>query len=973
MLNVRSFLRINIVSRVPSSLFIRKLASKTTATQFSSVLPEPKIISDEDFNKLKRTFSSPRNIISNYFKNAERTLDLQTGFHFSFTKKKGIWNCQLSIQWPSPIVFSSAAATKTKAAETVSLRAIQWLQEMDKLDSKGKPILVSQKQRIDVAHSPVTSIDLDEKDVKLITNLFQKYNQEILPVIKKEIEEIDVNELTEEPSFVLPKFSHSDYVTRNQKLFKKSKQLPAEVVKLPIDDYKETILDMVQKNRVTIIKGEPGCGKSTRVPNFIIDQWSRENKGGECNIYVTQPRRISAITLAQRVAEERLESLGDVVGYQVRLSQVLPKTPGSVVFASSGILLQKLQLDPGLKEFSHVIIDEAHEQDINTEILLMLTKNALELNTNLKLIIMSATLDAQHFQKYFGRFAESISIPGATYPVKTHFLSNQLFKELGISNNDSVVEQNGQPFWNPFLVAKVIKWIDAKKPSGAILCFVSGWQDIMDISKMLQKGYSNNLDIKFAHSKLTPEKQIEIMQPGRDGKRKVVLATNIAETSITINDIVYVIDTGMQNVSSWSAEKGMKYLDRGWVSQANARQRRGRAGRTRPGECYHLYTSERYNKCTEYPVPEIHSTPLEHTILNLKIHSDKKARLVLSKLLNPPDLENINGAVSELKLLGALDNDEVLTALGKRIAAFPFDPFLSKALVNSIFFKCLDPTLTIITYLSSNVNIFKDVSAVDSRMIKNKYSPNSDHLAVAKMFSEWNQIQREDRRESTDFCRKNYLSEASLVLMSRLRNLFAQHLFNSMLIDDKNLDNLNVLSEMSKDELLPAVLISGFGNLVFKRLFMRPNGRKSSTYVTDGGIKVIMHSESVNYNRSNENDLLTYYREGRTLDNDMAMLNKTTSVHPIIAVLFFTGQATFKHDGQNNCIIYVKNKKRINISCSKGDWQNLTALRQVIWNLVDYMMKTYGHNEIMDETDETILNFRDLLCSVLCKLVEKKN
>ncbi|XP_050541071.1 ATP-dependent RNA helicase DHX30-like [Daktulosphaira vitifoliae] len=967
MLCIQTLIGVRKFYRVPSTLFIRKLAVPQT-----SIITEPYIISEEDIKKLRRTFTSPRNVVSNYFNQVERSSQVKKGHSFSFQKKKNEWNCQLNINWPNHIAFTSAAISKTKAAEIVSLKAIKWLQEMNQLDKKGKPILVTEKQRLDIAHSPVTSIDLNEKDIILISNLFKKYRQEVLPVINEDTNENVIDNLSEDESlFVLPKFSHTDYNLRNKQLYNKYMKKSIKILKLPIDDYKESILEIIQNNQVTIIKGEPGCGKSTRVPQFIIEQWSEDKKGADCNIYITQPRRISAITLAQRVADERSELLGDVVGYQVRLNQILPKKPGSIVFASSGILLQKLQTDPELKEFSHVIIDEAHEQDINTEILLMLTKNALKLNKNLKLIIMSATLDAKHFQRYYGNNAKSISIPGATYPVKINFLSEIFLKELGIGQQSTVEQDNGRPFWNPILVAKVINWIDKRKPPGAILCFISGWQDIIDVSKILQNCL-NSLEIKFAHSKLTPEKQIEIMKPAKEGKRKVVLATNIAETSITINDIVYVVDTGMQNVSSWSANKGIKYLDRSWVSQANAIQRRGRAGRTQPGECYHLFSLERFNQCSEYPIPEIQMTPLEHTVLNLKIHSNEKARSVLSKLLNPPNLENIDGAVAELKLLGALDKEEGLTALGKRIAAFPFDPSLSKALVNSVFFKCLDSTLTIITYLSSNINIFKDATSVESRMIKKKYSENSDHLAVARIYSKWNKIQSLNKMESIDFCKENFLSEANLVLIFRLRKLFIQNLFNSMLIDNNSIIDCDVNSLNSIDLLLPAVLVSGFGNLVFKRFFMRSNGQRSSTFINDTGIKVIMHSESVNYNKAQENELLTYYREGRTLDHDMAMLNKTTYIHPILAVLFFNGPVTFKHDGVNNCIIYLKNKKRINLLCSKGDWQNLMELRQIIRSLVDYLMKTYGHNEITEESDEVILNFRDSLCSVLNSLVNKK-
>ncbi|XP_025196518.1 putative ATP-dependent RNA helicase DHX30 [Melanaphis sacchari] len=964
MFKVRSFVRLqNVIPHFP----VTQRHLKLIYPHFSTIQQAPEYkISDEDISRLKRKFASPRNIISNFYNQVERTQNIKTGCHFGFNKnKKNQWSCKLSVQWPNPIVFSSVATTKAKAGEMVSLNAIQWLQDMEKLDHSGKPLIVSNKQRIDVATSPIASIDLSEQNVKLISSLVQKYNQEIKPLInKKKPALIEDDQMKEDDlSFILPSFSHFDYIKRNEYLYKKTTQTSSELVQLPIDSYEFDLLDMIDNNRVTIIKGEPGCGKSTRVPNFIMKKWSQEKKGSDCNIYVTQPRRISALTLANRVAEERSEELGNVVGFQVRLKQILPRKPGTIVFASSGILLQKLQADPGLKEFSHVIIDEAHEQDINTEILLMLTKNALQLNDKLKLIIMSATLNAEHFQNYYGHSASTIEIPGFTHPVKTQFLSKQLAREWGIY--DTTVEENNKPYWNPQLAANVIKWINKNKPPGAILCFVSGWQDIIDVNKLLQQR-PNNFEIMFAHSKLTPEKQIEIMKPASDGRRKVVLATNIAETSITINDVVYVVDTGMQNISSWNAEKGIKLLDRCWVSQANAKQRRGRAGRTRPGECYHLYSLDRFKNFSEFPTPEIQLTPLEHTIITLKIHSQDKAKVVLSKLLNSPSVETIDIAVSELQLLGALDKEEKLTALGKRIAAFPFDPCLSKALVHSVFLKCLDSTLTIITYLSSNVNIFKETTAVDSRIIKKKYSSCSDHLAVAKIFSEWNSTQNRYNNDSN-----TSLSYNNLILINKLKNLFTQHLYNSMLIEDKDANNLNLNSEKSLDQLVPAVLISGFGNLVFRRSFMRRNGRLDYSFINDAGIKVIHHSESVNYNKNKENELLTYFREGRSLDHNVVMLNKSSYVPPTLAVLFFNGQASFKHDGHNNCLIYIQNGKRVNISCSKGDWETLLSLRNVIRSFIDFLMETYGHYGTNDQSFDEIMNFRDSVCSVLCKLVEK--
>ena len=316
-----------------------------------------------------------------------------------------------------------------------------------------------------------------------------------------------------------------------------------------------------------LIKGDTGCGKSTQVPQFIIDAFTEENKANECNILVSQPRRISAISLANRVARERYESVGDVVGYHVRLQNSIPKSRGSILFCTTGILLQRIQSNPTLDGVSHVIIDEAHERTLQIDMLLALLKRTLDVNPALKIIIMSATVHVELFQQYFS--CAVIDVPGKVYPVKMHFLEDmRLFK------GDSESYKSFAGITIPYeKIVLLIHWIMKNKPPGAILCFLPGWQEIRCLQDMLEKSRASNKYIMPLHSKLSMDAQQKIFDPVPESVQKIILATDIAESSITIQDVSYVIDTALKKEMQWNEEKYMYSLKTTWVAQANICQR----------------------------------------------------------------------------------------------------------------------------------------------------------------------------------------------------------------------------------------------------------------------------------------------------------------------------------------------------------------------------------------------------------------
>lgn len=276
-------------------------------------------------------------------------------------------------------------------------------------------------------------------------------------------------------------------------------------------------------------------------------------------------------------------------------------------------------------------MDEAHERDVNTDLLMLLMKRLLITRPDLKLVIMSATINPELFQNYY-QGAAALSIPGFTYPVESHFLEEISDKWCNLNQT-----RKGQEQKNPRLfhdeIARLIYSIDATKPPGAVLCFVPGWQDIKLVMGHLQKCMPRNLVLPL-HSRLTYDDQSRVFRRPPEGVRKIIIATNVAETSITIDDVVYVVDTGVHKEERWStlefcldlifffrlsADKSSAVLDDDWVSQANVNQRRGRAGRVQPGECYHLYSRSKFESFLKFPVPELHRVPLQKVVLDLKV------------------------------------------------------------------------------------------------------------------------------------------------------------------------------------------------------------------------------------------------------------------------------------------------------------------------------------------------------------------
>lgn len=378
----------------------------------------------------------------------------------------------------------------------------------------------------------------------------------------------------------------------DQQLFNKelnNNRLPKK--NLPIDNVRDIIATTIRDSKYTMIVGGTGSGKSTRVPQIIRQNDILQMKGSTCNIICTQPRRVAATSIAKRVAYELGEEIGKSVGYAIRGDVVVAscKEGGTIKYCTSGVLVRKLIDNPALIGVSHVVVDEIHERSLELEMLLRFLKELAELRRDFKLIVMSATMNTDTYQRYLDH-CEIVQIPGSMFPVETFYLEDM---RSIVGSSVSSVEMRSDSRY--FVILKLVEYIVVNKEEGAILIFVPGWRDMDELQNRFSDYNSRQthpqrmLKVRLLHSKV-PLEDRKIFDPVKGPGRKVLISTTIAESSITVPDVVFVIDLGLTNVSSYHDQHKSSAVSVENITKASAEQRRGRAGRVKPGVCYRLYT-----------------------------------------------------------------------------------------------------------------------------------------------------------------------------------------------------------------------------------------------------------------------------------------------------------------------------------------------------------------------------------------------
>eukprot|EP00118_Oscarella_pearsei_P017047 m.167663 g.167663 ORF g.167663 m.167663 type:complete len:1188 (+) comp38938_c0_seq1:44-3607(+) len=487
---------------------------------------------------------------------------------------------------------------------------------------------------------------------------------------------------------------------------------------LPIYTCRQELLNIIRENSVVVIVGETGSGKTTQLTQYLHeDGYSRFGMIG-----CTQPRRVAAMSVAKRVSEEMNVELGQDVGYAIRFEDVTGRNT-IIKYMTDGILLRESLREPDLDMYSVVIMDEAHERSLNTDVLFGLLREVVGRRRDLKLIVTSATMNAEKFSDFFGN-VPTYSIPGRAFPVDVFYSKNPCEDHV-----ESAVRQTVQ--------------IHLQAPGGDILVFMSGQEDIETTCEVVQDRLEEveeapPLAILPIYSQLPSDLQARIFQKAPDGVRKCVVATNIAETSLTVDGIIYVVDAGFCKLKVFNPRIGMDALQIYPISQANADQRSGRAGRTGPGQCFRLYTERCYKEELLYStVPEIQRTNLSNVVLLLK--SLGVQDLLKFHFMDPPPQDNMLNSMYQLWVMGALDNTGSLTPLGRQMVEFPLDPALSKMLITSIDMGCSAEVLIIVSMLSVPAIFYRPRDREEEGdLAREKFAvPESDHLTMLHVYQQW--------------------------------------------------------------------------------------------------------------------------------------------------------------------------------------------------------------------------------------------
>lgn len=588
---------------------------------------------------------------------------------------------------------------------------------------------------------------------------------------------------------------------------------------------RDEFLQMYQRSQILVFVGETGSGKTTQIPQFVLfDDLPQQNAK---MVACTQPRRVAAMSVAQRVAQEMDVELGDEVGYSIRFED---KTSHKTIlkYMTDGMLLREAMNDHNLTRYSTIILDEAHERTLATDVLMALLKDVCGRRPDLKLVVMSATLDAQKFQKYFND-APFLAVPGRTHPVEIFYTSapEKDYLEAAI---------------------RTVCQIHLDEPDGDILLFLTGEEEIEDACRKIslecdeltREADTGPVKVYPLYGSLPPQQQQKIFEKapeayktGGKAGRKVIVSTNIAETSLTIDGIVYVVDPGFSKQKVYNPRVRVESLLVSPISKASAQQRAGRAGRTRPGKCFRLYTEDAFKReLIDQTYPEILRSNLSSTVLELKKLGVED--LVHFDLMDPPAPETMMRALEELNYLACLDDEGELTALGKLASDFPLDPILAVMLISSPEFYCSNEMLSI-TALLSTPSIFQRPATARKKADEMKQlfaHEEGDHLT---MLNAYHAFKGETAQENPkQWCYDHFLSYRSLqqadnvrLQLKRIMEREEIELVSTPFTDKKYYENIR------------KALITGF----FMQVAKRDGSNKTYTTVDDQG--VMLHPSTV--------------------------------------------------------------------------------------------------------------------------------
>ncbi|XP_053209462.1 probable ATP-dependent RNA helicase DHX34 isoform X2 [Panonychus citri] len=558
-----------------------------------------------------------------------------------------------------------------------------------------------------------------------------------------------------------------------KKRIKTMEKLQQDKENLPIFQYKQNILDTLKTHSVILVAGDTGCGKSTQVPQYLLE-------AGYTNIACTQPRRIACISLCKRVTFETADAFGSLIGYQIRFERHRTQDT-RILFITEGLMLRQVTADPLLSTYNVIILDEVHERHLTIDFLLGLMKCLLIQRPNdLKVILMSATINVDLFSNYFGN-CPVIQVPGRLYPIQLYYqpVSSDSYKRGNRINPE------------PYL--RLLKMIDDKYPSserGDVLIFLSGLTDIQTIADHCKPyaGESRRWIILPLHSSLSLEEQDRIFDLAPEGVRKVILSTNIAETSVTIDGIRFVIDSGKVKEMSYDSTIRMARLKEFWISKASAEQRKGRAGRTGPGVCYRLYGPVSFDEMSSYSTSEINRVPIDSLLLRMIEMGLPDVRKF--PFIESPSDQSIDQALTSLLENGALtrkpmtndnqpDNEDghgdfCITPMGRMLAKLPVDIVIGKMLILGSTFNLIEPIISMGACLSVQSPLtakgYSHIDCIEAR--RGLDTTEGDPFLLLRAYNKWLTIKSSGSEDSRKWCKRRGFEEQRFYEITKLRKQF---------------------------------------------------------------------------------------------------------------------------------------------------------------------------------------------------------